>query len=357
MLQELYNWFDTVREPYFFRLGRNPYRVWISEVVLQQTRIQTALDPLARFFSHFPDIQTLASASEEAVLQAFRGLGYYSRARNLRKAAIYLMQNHQGSLPTSHDLLLTIPTIGPYTAAAISSICFGERKPVVDGNVKRILARLFCWDTPISSNVLSKQCYDVLNPLFETMPYSPGDLNEAIMELGQKICLPKKPNCLNCPIQANCQAYQQKKISQYPVLAIKLEKIPVIWHAYLIANQKQQILLQKWENFYFLKGQIAFPSLLDFPNEARHVASWSLQNVASHFPGTISYHLKSIRHTITNHKIQIEPAVILPESVSEQDVHDPNFIWLPKAAIGSRLVSSALIQIWDLYQTQERLLW
>lgn len=346
MLSCLLAWFHKVREPYFFRQDRNPYRVWISEVALQQTRIQAALQPLERFFSYFPDVISLAQGDEKDVLHAFRGLGYYSRAKNLKKGALYLVEKHHGQLPEDYDDLVQVPSIGEYTASAISSVCFGKKNPVLDGNVRRILSRILRIAAPLDSKEFTSLSYQFLRKLFDETNMPPGDLNEAMMELGQKICIKGKPKCQECPVCDFCEAFQEGDTHLYPTAKKKQDKVPVLWHLYIFQTKEKQILLQKWENFYFLKGHISFPSLLEFPQTQKQIASWP----APHFLETYAQHpykaLSVVKHSITKHNIQIHPYLVSCENLQ---IEDNSFFLIPQESVSEHLVASALSKVWQKF--------
>ncbi|MBP7020755.1 MAG: A/G-specific adenine glycosylase [Planctomycetes bacterium] len=338
IMDELLSWFFQVREEYYFRKHRNPYRVWIAEVVLQQTRIQAALEPLQRFFHIFPDVESLSNATEQEVLQAFKGLGYYSRARNLKKGAEYICQHFQGQLPQTSQELLKIPSIGPYTAAAIASICFQEIIPVVDGNIKRILARIHRWNECQDTMNFAKKCTKFLLPLYKKSQHTPGDMNEAWMELGQKICL-LRPKCSLCPISSFCQGFQHNDVEKYPVKKQKKEKIHVDWHVFIIRN-KANILLQKWGNFYFLQNQTSLPSTLIF--EDKTISSFQNLPIPSISEKKYS---NPIKHAITHHNIHIYSHIIDNLSIPDKILQQENCFWTPQQNAPNHLVASALLKI------------
>ncbi|WP_372365682.1 A/G-specific adenine glycosylase [Candidatus Uabimicrobium sp. HlEnr_7] len=350
-LEKLLQWFLQVREDYFFRKQRNPYRVWVSEVVLQQTRIQAALEPLERFFSHFPDVKSLADATEEKVVYEFRGLGYYSRARNLRKGAIYITQFFDGKLPESYDKLLQIPSIGPYTAAAIASICFELPYPVCDGNVKRILLRANKWSLTTRDPNVDSKCISQLKKLYKGLPA--GNVNEAIMELGQKICTRTKPKCTICPIQDSCKAFAQGVVNKYPLIPKKKPKVDVNWHLFIVVHNNK-VLLQKWNNFYFLKKQKSFPSILDFPTTKKQECSWETKKrqINKFIKKYSAKPLPSLKHSITKHRIVIFPYIIF-SSCWEEVKNSNSLVWVSEQQAEKQLVSSALSKIWKLYQQSE----
>lgn len=185
---------------------RDPYRVWVSEVLLQQTQVARGLPYYQRFVERFPGVTALAEADLAVVLKAWEGCGYYARARNLHRAAQVMARE---GIPTTHVGWLALPGVGPYTAAAVSSIAFGEARAVVDGNVRRVLARLFAQADPTPAWVQARA-----DALLD--PAHPGDWNEALMDLGATVCTPKRPNCGECPLKAHCQAFQSGTPEAYP---------------------------------------------------------------------------------------------------------------------------------------------
>ncbi|MDH5719553.1 MAG: hypothetical protein OEZ13_02935 [Spirochaetia bacterium] len=341
----LNRWFIENKENWFFRENRTPYKVWISEVALQQTRIQAALSPLKRFFLNFPDINSLADASEDKVLNSFRGLGYYNRARNLRKGAIYIKEKLKGRFPETSKELKQVPSIGDYTAAAISSICFNENIAVLDGNVKRILSRLLFIEDFIETRIFLEKCAKFQAGLFYLAAVHPGDLNEAFMELGQKICLPKNMKCEICPLFSFCKAAQKNKARELPLKGKKKNLKDVNWHIFIIVDKENKVLLQKYESFYFLKNQWAFPSSLFFLpeqnvlNSCRNIACGVMQK-------NILIENNIIKHSITNHKIKIYPFVTKNETVL---CHE-NSMRVHSSEIENYLASSAMLKTWKIAQ-------
>ncbi len=213
--RRLLKWFQESARDLPWRRTQDPYRIWLSEVILQQTRVEQGLPYYERYVEAFPTVQDLAAASEDEVLKQWEGLGYYTRARNLHKAARLLVEKRGGELPQRADLLQLLPGIGRYTAAAIASIAFGEHVAVVDGNVKRVLSRLFNLDGCIDETATEKELWDIANALLA--PKAPGDFNQAMMELGARICSPKKPDCGSCPVAEQCEAKAAGVQEQRPV--------------------------------------------------------------------------------------------------------------------------------------------
>ncbi len=209
----LIEWFDQHRRPLPWRIDRNPYAIWLSEIILQQTRVEQGLPYWEKFLTEFPTVHHLAAASQDQVLQAWAGLGYYSRARNLHKAAKAL--SALPDWPQDADTWQTLPGIGPYTAAAVSSICFDARVPALDGNAFRVYSRLFAYadpvDKPAALRFFQAEAVDILDP------NRPGDSNQAIMDLGARICTPTSPSCEECPLSAHCEANRRGTQTSFPV--------------------------------------------------------------------------------------------------------------------------------------------
>lgn len=208
-------WYREHRRPLPWRGTRDPYRIWLSEVILQQTRVEQGRAYWERFVAKWPTVADLAAAHEDEVLKQWQGLGYYSRARNLLGAARQVMAEHGGRFPRTHAELLTLKGVGDYTAAAIASIAFDAPEAVVDGNVYRVLARVFGIDTPIDSTEGRKRFKALATQLVD--PKAPGDHNQAVMELGATVCTPKNPACLHCPVQPKCIAFATRRIAELPV--------------------------------------------------------------------------------------------------------------------------------------------
>ena len=218
--EPLLRWYRRNARDLPWRQNPTPYRVWISEVMLQQTRVEAVKPYYQRFLAALPDLPSLAAAGEETLLKLWEGLGYYSRARNLQKAARQAMERHQGALPPSYEQLLDLSGFGEYTAGAVASIAFGIRVPAVDGNVLRVFSRLLAAEADAANPAVRRAFRELL---LESMPpSSPGDFNQAVMELGATLCAPNgPPRCEACPISALCRAFQGGTPAAYPVKAPK----------------------------------------------------------------------------------------------------------------------------------------
>lgn len=202
--------------------ARDPYGVWISEIMLQQTRVDFVIDYYQRWMNTFPTLEALAAADQQAVLKAWEGLGYYARARNLHKAAQQVVAAFNGTIPADRKTLLTLPGVGEYTVGAILSIAYNQPEPILDGNVKRVLSRLADIDQPINEPATLKTFWQLARSLVEAAPPDhAGDCNEAIMELGALICTPTSPRCLICPLNRDCLAAARGTQAQRPVMPPK----------------------------------------------------------------------------------------------------------------------------------------
>ncbi len=250
-------WYEAKARPLPWRENVTPYRVWVSEIMLQQTRIEAAKGYFARFMVALPDVEALASAPEEQVLKLWEGLGYYSRARNLHKAAKQVMAEYGGELPADVKALRALPGIGDYTAGAVASIAFGLPEPAVDGNVLRICARLTLCPDSIAEPKVKKRFQEALRAQYPKIGC--GDFTSALMELGETVCLPGTPDCAACPLQEVCRACETGTQTRYPVMpekkARRIEKRSVL----LLVQADRVALVRRPE-----KGLLA--GLWEFPN-------------------------------------------------------------------------------------------
>jgi len=213
--QQLLDWFALNKRDLPWRKNRTPYRVWVSEIMLQQTQVVTVIPYYHRFLSRFPTLEALANTDINSLMKAWEGLGYYARAKNMQHAAKEILTNHNGIFPGSSKELIRLKGFGDYTSSIVASICFGERAPAIDGNVLRVIARIKCINAPIQNQKTKeeiKACAQGLIPLEH-----PGDFNEAMMELGALICKPKQPLCNVCPIADKCDAFQSGQEHKIPV--------------------------------------------------------------------------------------------------------------------------------------------
>ncbi|MCB9281045.1 MAG: A/G-specific adenine glycosylase [Lewinellaceae bacterium] len=231
----------------------DPYFIWLSEVILQQTRVDQGWAYYERFRRDFPTVQDLAAASEDQVLKAWQGLGYYTRARNLHRAAGIIAGQYGGRFPRSYPEILALPGIGPYSAAAIASFAFGLPYAVLDGNVFRVLSRFLGLDTPIDSSEGKKQFQEISAYFLDKE--RPGAYNQAIMDFGATCCTPRRPACAGCPLMTECRALAEDKVDQYPVKSKKIERRTRYFN-YLVVRFGDQVLIRQrlgkdiWQRLY-----------------------------------------------------------------------------------------------------------
>ena len=240
-----------------FRIRTHPYYTWISEIMLQQTRMETVLPYFERFIQAIPDVPALASVSEEQLLKLWEGLGYYSRARNLQQAARRMMSDHGGELPDTVEELLKLPGIGPYTAGAIASIAFHRVVPAVDGNVIRVFSRLMAYGGPVMSAPGKRYITEAVQSVMSKE--RPGDFNQAVMELGATICLPNgAPLCQACPVREHCLAFSEGNPLAYPVLPAKKER-RIEQHTVFLILQGNRFAIERRPRRGLLAGLHQFP--------------------------------------------------------------------------------------------------
>ncbi len=255
----LLGWYDKHKRILPWREDQNPYRVWVSEIMLQQTRVEAVKPYFDRFMKALPTIADLAEADEEHLLKLWEGLGYYNRVRNMQKAAMVIMNEYKGQFPEDYDLLLQLPGVGGYTAGAIASISFGKHVPAVDGNVLRILSRLMLYERDILSQKAKNEAREALLPL---MPEKrSGDFNQALMELGATVCVPNgAPHCEECPWGGMCLAKQQDCWQEYPKKASKKPR-KIEKRTIFILGDSDKILLRKRPEKGLLAGLYELPSV------------------------------------------------------------------------------------------------
>lgn len=256
-------WYDAHRRNLPWREDPTPYHVWLSEIMLQQTRVEAVREYYARFLAELPDIRALSEADEDTCTKLWEGLGYYSRVRNLRKAAIVIEQEYGGVMPGTRKELAKLPGIGDYTSAAIASIAFGEQVPAVDGNLQRIFARRTACGDEMGTPAVREKAEAFFQ---ERIPANrPGDYNQALMDLGAMICQPNGvPKCADCPWEGDCLARSEGRETAFPVPKQKKEK-RVEERTVLLVRTEDRVLIRRREETGLLAG------LFEFPNEAGHL--------------------------------------------------------------------------------------
>jgi A/G-specific adenine glycosylase len=272
---EIIKWYEVNHRKLPWRNTTNAYIIWLSEIILQQTRVEQGLPYFNKFLANFPAVSDFANATEEEVLKLWQGLGYYSRGRNMLFTAKQVMQQHDGIFPVKYEELILLKGVGEYTAAAISSFANNQSKAVVDGNVFRVLARYFGIEEAINSTSGKKQFAELAQTLIDGQ--IPSLYNQAIMEFGALQCKPKSPKCNSCPLQINCFAYKNNKVD---VLPVKLKKVKIRerWFNYFIGIEENNILIKQrqpgdvWQHLYdFPLIETNYLPALDDENFLEHV--------------------------------------------------------------------------------------
>jgi len=295
--QQLIKWYAAHKRRLPWRETTDPYAIWVSEVMLQQTQVATVIPYYHRFMDRFPSARHLARADLQEVLKLWEGLGYYSRARHLHRAAGTVVSCHNGKIPKDTQTFRSLPGVGDYIAAAVLSIAFGQVIPVVDGNVKRVLSRLMEIDTPVNQNGSHKHFQAPAADLI--CPDHPADFNQAIMELGALICRPKNPDCTICPLADLCQANQHQTTAEFPK-RITAKKIPHRHLVYGVILKNGKMLVTKRPENGFLGGLWEFPAL---PAIRRKMAYQEIEQGLAALTGltvAADRHLTRIRHAYTH---------------------------------------------------------
>jgi A/G-specific adenine glycosylase len=297
-------WYRAVRRNLPWRNTRDPYCIWVSEIMLQQTRVQSVMGYYERWIRRFPSVQSLAAAEGDDVLCAWEGLGYYSRARNLQRAAQQIMTEHAGRVPRSVDALRALPGIGPYSAGAIASIAFDADEPVVDGNVIRVLTRLFGLQGDPRREPLAGRLWQLARALLPRGQAS--DFNQALMELGATVCTPKSPECGRCPVAGQCRALALERVSDFPERSSR----PVLTEerraAAVVVRRGQVLVVRAPAGAARWAGMWQFPDLKlsDGDDPARCLP----ESVATSTGISIALgeSLGSLRHQVTRFRIQMD---------------------------------------------------
>lgn len=262
--EQLLSWFTQHQRDLPWRRTYDPYQVWISEIMLQQTQVKTVLPYFDRWMNALPTIEAVAHAPEDFLLKLWEGLGYYSRARNIQKAARQILEHHGGNFPSHYNDILKLPGIGRYTAGAIASIAFNQEAPIVDGNIIRLIARLLNRKENTKDPQILAQIWE------QSEAWIPKgqarDFNQSMMELGALICTPKNPDCGRCPVQSHCEAYAAGTISEIPNRGVKAEKIP-LQVAVAILESSNKIFIQKRGHKGLMAGLWEFPGGKIEPHE------------------------------------------------------------------------------------------
>ena len=300
---KLLQWYESNQRPLPWRKTRNPYYIWVSEVMLQQTQVNTVVDYYHRFINAFPQIENLAQADSQSVLKLWEGLGYYSRARNLHRAAGIVVTDYGGRIPDDIERLKRLPGIGDYIAAAVLSIAFGKPYAVVDGNVKRVLSRLLLIDAPVNHTSAYKAFKSAAEELLER--HRPGSYNQALMEIGALLCAPRQPKCRQCPLRGNCRAFNNAMTDDYPK---RLAKRPVPLRPMVagVVFKNDRVLITRRQPEGLLGGLWEFPGGEIQTGESAPAACRRLMQRTVALDTTSGRYLTRVRHAYTHFKITLD---------------------------------------------------
>ncbi len=333
--KKLLRWFNLHKRDLPWRRNPTPYRVWISEVMLQQTQAQTVIPYYRRFLKRFPDIKSLARTSEDEILALWAGLGYYRRARNLHRAARQIVDYHAAMFPTEFEEILMLPGVGRYTAGAISSIAFNRPQPVVDGNIRRVISRLHGLIGRIPESHFWNQAAAWIPP------GKAAAFNQAVMELGARICLPSQPLCLQCPVSYFCEAY--RKGTQGKIPATRASRYAqAVELVTLVLEKDGKVLLTGQQAIDYIPGKWSLPSQLLLKHKlpldtASNLSRRLLHHTITLQPGT------PIRHSITYRRMLVHVFYGKVNcSVSSLELND-KFHWASRSSL-KRLLTSSLFQ-------------
>lgn len=312
--------------------ARDPYKIWISEIILQQTRVAQGWSYYLRFIQKFPDVFALHEAEEKEVLKAWEGLGYYTRARNLKKAASVIVQEYKGLFPDKYENILTLPGIGPYTAAAIAGFAFDLPHAVMDGNVIRIVTRLLCLDKPADSTDVKKKVHQYVNEAI--VHVKPSVFNQAIMNFGALVCKPQSPDCPSCPFHTFCLAYSEGKVSAVPFKSPKQAKKNRFFHYFILQDKKTDtIAISRRLSQDIWKGLYELP-LIERPDDGT-IDTSQIQNVLSEWhlqSATVSTDVLTRRQELSHQKITFYFYII---DINQQETNQHvSFEWVNRESAG-----------------------
>ena len=333
---QIEHWFESQGRDLPWRETKDPYRIWISEVILQQTRIAQGIKYYYRFIERFPDVQSLARAEQDEVLKYWEGLGYYSRARNLHAASKQIVNDYNGEFPDHYTELMKLKGIGPYTARAIGSFAFGNQTGVIDGNVLRVMSRVLGDFSPINQQSTKKKFQEIIDSWVKGT--NSKSFNNGIMDLGSVVCTPTQPGCLICPLVDNCKAYKEGLIHVLPFKEKKKAKKVRYFHFYIVNNSENEIAIRQRPD------QGLWGGLWEIPNEEVSLEDW--QNKKG-LPRSQYHH--QLKHVFTHFEMMIN--VFTTEDSKGGEWNSEQFISPEKISIFA--FSKAVLKIFDKWQNTD----
>ena len=300
--KQIHAWYEINKRDLPWRNTQNPYLIWLSEIILQQTRVSQGMNYYLKFVKNFPTVKKLAQADSEKVMKLWQGLGYYSRARTLHETAKNITKNYNGTFPANYNELIKLKGIGEYTAAAIASFAYNLTHAVVDGNVYRVISRVFGIETPIDSTEGKKAFSEKANLLLDKK--NPGLHNQAMMEFGALQCVPHNPDCNKCILKNNCTAYQTGKVNLLPVKERKT-KVKVIYYYYAVIKQNNKYYLRKRKANSIWKDLYDFPMIESFRKISdKNVIHGLAEKYLSNKPYKIIHSSNVYTHALSHRKIE-----------------------------------------------------
>ena len=361
--QKLLAWYDENKRDLPWRRSKNPYHIWVSEIMLQQTRVDTVIPYYERFLDWFPTVESLANAPEERLLKAWEGLGYYSRVRNMQTASQQIMEDFDGEFPSTYEGISSLKGIGPYTAGAISSIAFNLPQPAVDGNVMRVLARLFEVNHDIGNPSNRKLFQAMMEVLID--PDRPGDFNQALMDLGSDIEAPVNPRPEESPVKDFSAAYKHGTMDRYPIKAPKKKPIPIYLKALVVQNSQGQFLLEKNESEKLLAGFWHFPLIEvdEFSDQTQDLDLFSQvaepilelgpspqESFEQDYDLEVDWQdlrFEEVKHVFSHRKWHIQ--IIAGQVTKTQEYVDREVLWLSPEEFSNYPLAKPQQKIWQAY--------
>lgn len=355
LIDGLIAWYYQHRRDLPWHKDRDPYKIWLSEIMLQQTQVDTVIPYFHRFVEAFPTVRDLAMADPQVVLKLWEGLGYYSRAKRLIPCAQRVVEDFGGAFPKTKKEMLTLPGVGSYTAGAVLGIAYNVKAPAVDGNVLRVMARFLAWDLDIGDpkHRLAFESY-----LSDHLPDDMHGFNQALMELGATLCTPKNPQCASCPIHADCQALAQDRVNQLPIKQ-KKKPSPVYWAAVARIESEGRWLVYHKEDGGLLSGfwslpyglgdtqALALEALNDWLTD--HLGTWWLRDTLSLEAACTKLppHRPLVKHVFTHQIWQMQPycATIEANTARHLQVEFPRIKWASQEDLGDLAISTAMRKV------------
>ncbi len=353
--QKLESWFQKNKRDLEWRNNLSPYRVWVSEIMLQQTRVNTVAEYYKKWMQKFPTIEKLAQADLPQVLKVWEGLGYYRRCKNLWETAQFIVKNYQGKIPDSEEKLLNLAGIGKYSAAAICSLAYNQKIPAIDGNVRRVLSRLYCYETEIEKAAATTFFSSTVQKFIQYQ--SSNIINQALMELGAIVCN-QSPQCEICPLSSCCLAYNSNQVLQFPKIKTRIKITPLTMHYWAIQNLEGKFLLCRQNSEQWWQGMWVFPHLFEHKDRSlksmlvtKNLVATKTKKLQANFPEEIEKPLiqtknrqaqnkqaqnkqakkiGSLLHYVTKYKIQVNFwSFLVPQKI----FHSPKTAWFSKSEL------------------------